>query len=357
MNWAWGTTTIWGTATVCARPCSGARDRNAGFSKANPHKLYLPVIIDPEYHCEMVNVETQERNPSSLLWWMRRVIAMRKRFQAFGRGGIRFVTCENPKVLAFVRFHEEETILVVVNLSRFSQVVEMDLSEYAGMVPVDVFSDTRFPVVRKEPYVLPMGFHDYFWFRLTPEDAAGVMEGSALQSSGTPELVITGKGKAMDLTLLHKGLEEKVLPHCGNRQWFGDSAAKVRSATVVDSIPLFPGEAFPRLLLLELQYSEGPQDMLMLPVSLAQGGMGGENPRRVPGVRIGASCLERRQGRAVRRIAGRALPPGVADGHCQETQHQGAAGRHFRQARQTVQGLRPGRCRGHGLIAFQGSDA
>jgi maltose alpha-D-glucosyltransferase/alpha-amylase len=98
-------------------------DRNAGFSKANQQQLYLPITIDPEYHYEAINVENQQKNLSSLLWWMRRVIAMRKNYKAFSRGSLEFLFPENPKVLAFLRLTEDETILVVVNLSRFAQPV------------------------------------------------------------------------------------------------------------------------------------------------------------------------------------------------------------------------------------------
>ncbi len=251
-------------------PMQWSPDRNAGFSKANPHKLYLPVIIDPEYHCEMINVENQERSPSSLLWWMRRVIAMRKRFRAFGRGRIDFVPCENPKVLAFVRSFENERILVVVNLSRFSQVVELDLAELAGLTPVDVFSRTRFPRIRKEPYVLPLGFHDYYWFDLqAEEDERGICTKQG--ETGLPEIVLPGRGRTLDFTQLHKGLEEKLLNSCMGRQWFGPCGARVLRATVQDSIPLQGAEPFPRLLLLELAYSQGPTDMLLLPLSLVTG--------------------------------------------------------------------------------------
>src|SRR5665648_1097364 len=94
-------------------------DRNAGFSRSNPQRLYLPVIIDPEYHYEAINVEAQQNNPRSLLWWVKRLIALRKQYQAFGRGGIEFLYPDNRKVLAFVRRWEDERILVVANLSRF----------------------------------------------------------------------------------------------------------------------------------------------------------------------------------------------------------------------------------------------
>src|SRR5688500_9995327 len=137
-------------------PMQWSPDRNAGFSQANPQQLYLPVIIDPEYKYEAVNVETQEKNPNSLLWWTRRVINMRKRFKAFGRGKIRFLAPENTKVLAFMRTYEEENILVVCNLSRFPQAVELPLDEYEHYSPVEVFGQNKFPHITKEPYLITL---------------------------------------------------------------------------------------------------------------------------------------------------------------------------------------------------------
>ncbi|MFO7460266.1 MAG: maltose alpha-D-glucosyltransferase, partial [Desulfatiglandales bacterium] len=111
-------------------PMQWSADRNAGFSRSNPQKLYLPIIIDPEYHYETINVEAQQANHQSLLWWMKRLIALRKRFKPFCRGAIDFLDPENYKILAFIRRYEEEQVLVVANLSRFVQYVELDLSAY-----------------------------------------------------------------------------------------------------------------------------------------------------------------------------------------------------------------------------------
>ncbi len=137
-------------------PMQWSPDRNAGFSKANPQQLYLPITIDPEYHYEAINVENQQKNLSSLLWWMRRVIAMRKNFKAFSRGSLEFLHPENPKVLAFLRRHEDETILVVVNLSRFSQAAEIDLSRFAGCSLMEVFSQNYFPAIKESPYLITL---------------------------------------------------------------------------------------------------------------------------------------------------------------------------------------------------------
>src|SRR5882762_6967949 len=131
-------------------PMQWSPDRNAGFSAANPQKLYLPLILDPEYHYEAVNVETQRANTSSLFWYMKRLISVRKKFRTFGRGNLKFMPVENPKVLAFARTYGEETLLIVVNLSKFSQAAEVDLLPYKGYVPVDIFSSNRFPVIRDD---------------------------------------------------------------------------------------------------------------------------------------------------------------------------------------------------------------
>src|SRR5438034_1346574 len=128
-------------------PMQWSPDRNAGFSKANPQRLYLPVVIDREYHFEALNVEAQQNNQHSLLWWTRRMIALRKRYRAFGRGSLEFLYPENRKVLAFLRKYEHERILVVVNLSRHAQYVQMDLSRFEGLQPVELFGRTEFPPI------------------------------------------------------------------------------------------------------------------------------------------------------------------------------------------------------------------
>ena len=155
-----------GDRNGCRTPMQWSPDRNAGFSRANPQQLYLPVTIDPEYHYEAINVENQQKNLSSLLWWTRRVIAMRKNFKAFSRGSLEFLYPDNPKVLAFLRRYEDETILVVVNLSRFAQSVELDLSRFSGCVPMEVFSRNLFRPIRKSRYVITLGPHAHYWFAL-----------------------------------------------------------------------------------------------------------------------------------------------------------------------------------------------
>ena len=147
-------------------PMQWSADRNAGFSRANPQRLYLPVIIDPEYNYETINVEAQQNNRYSFLWWMKRLIALRKRYKAFGRGTIEFLHPENRKVLVFLRRYQEENILVVANLSRFVQYLELDLSAFRGWVPVEMFGRIEFPPVGELPYFLTLGPHSFYWFSL-----------------------------------------------------------------------------------------------------------------------------------------------------------------------------------------------
>jgi maltose alpha-D-glucosyltransferase/alpha-amylase len=141
-------------------------DRNAGFSRADSARLFAPVNIDPVYGYMAVNVEAQQRTSSSLLNWMKMMIRVRKKYPVFGRGDIHFFHPQNTKVLAFLRSLGDERILCVNNLSRFSQPVELDLREYAGSTPVELFGEVRFPPIGELPYFLTLGPHAFYWFRL-----------------------------------------------------------------------------------------------------------------------------------------------------------------------------------------------
>jgi maltose alpha-D-glucosyltransferase/alpha-amylase len=155
-------------------PMQWNNDRNAGFSRADWARLYSPLIMDPVYGYNAVNVEAQQRIPTSLLNWTKRLIAVRKRYRAFGRGSLEFLHPENLRVLAYIRRYEHETILCVVNLSRFVQYVELDLSEFMGWQPVELIGETRFPTIGELPYFLTFGPHAFYWFRLEspPEEGS-----------------------------------------------------------------------------------------------------------------------------------------------------------------------------------------
>jgi maltose alpha-D-glucosyltransferase/alpha-amylase len=147
-------------------PMQWSGDRNAGFSEANRQRLFLPVITDPEYHFEAVNVDAQQANPQSLLWWMKRLIALRKEHVAFGRGSLTFLHPDNRRIVAFVREHEGEQILVVANMSRFVQYADLDLSAYRGLVPVEMFGRVEFPRIGDGPLFITLGPHGFIWFSL-----------------------------------------------------------------------------------------------------------------------------------------------------------------------------------------------
>jgi maltose alpha-D-glucosyltransferase/alpha-amylase len=145
-------------------------DRNGGFSKADWARLYSPSIMDPVYGYQSVNVEAQSRTPTSLLNWTRRLIAVRKRYKAFGRGTLEFLHPENLAVLPYVRKYADETLLCVVNLSRFVQYAELDLSHFDGWQPVELIGETRFPRIGTLPYFITLGPHAFYWFRLEPPE-------------------------------------------------------------------------------------------------------------------------------------------------------------------------------------------
>jgi len=155
-------------------PMQWTSDRNAGFSAADAAALYAPVIVDPVYGYQAVNVEAQERIPGSLLHWMRRILRVRGNYPAFGRGSLQFLEPANMRVLAYLRQHEGVTILCVANLSRFAQYVELDLRAYAGMVPLEMIGHVRFPPIGELPYLLTFAPHGFYWFLLTDGAQADV---------------------------------------------------------------------------------------------------------------------------------------------------------------------------------------
>jgi maltose alpha-D-glucosyltransferase / alpha-amylase len=258
-------------------PMQWSMDRNAGFSRANAQQLYFPVIIDSEYHYEAVNVETQEYNPSSLLWWTRRIVAMRQRFKAFGRGSMEFPPSDNPRVLAFVKEFEEERILVVVNFSRFPQAVELDLARWQGLRPMEVFSHNRFPAIAATPYFLTMGPHDYFWLTLEP-----VADPSRIGEAFAPPLLAQAPTWANALSALHShAFTEHTLPDCLQHcRWFGGKAHALRSVEVLETVPLTceaTGVDAGRLGFLQVNYFDVAPEMYLLPLQLTADGQGSES--------------------------------------------------------------------------------
>lgn len=238
-------------------------DRNAGFSQANPQRLYLPLILDPQYHYESVNVELQERNSSSLLWWMKRAIATRKKYDAFSRGDIRFLNSENSKVLAFTRTFKDETMLVIANLSRFPQPVELDLDAYKGFQPVEIYSKNKFPSVKDNtPYFFTLEAYacqSFVMQKTHPEID---------QNEELPLLELKDWSDLLKPEVLEK-LENKFLPsYLMKMRWFGGKGKGLDSIKVVSQATIPLGQNPPAyILLLEMAYQNDLPEMYQLPVA------------------------------------------------------------------------------------------
>ncbi|TFG93406.1 MAG: maltose alpha-D-glucosyltransferase, partial [Myxococcales bacterium] len=195
-------------------PMQWSPDRNAGFSRTNAQRLFLPAVVDPEYHYEAVNVETQAANPSSLLWWTKRILALRRQHAAFGRGALEVLTPRNQRVLAFLRTLGDDVVLVVANLSRFSQYVELDLSRFEGCGVVELMGTVPFPRVGRAPYLLTLGPHAFQWFALRPEHAevGAVREPPELRVEGSWSQVLAGAAR--------RELERALPDFLTQRRWF-----------------------------------------------------------------------------------------------------------------------------------------
>jgi maltose alpha-D-glucosyltransferase / alpha-amylase len=244
-------------------PMQWSADRNAGFSRANPQRLVLPVIIDPEYHYESLNVEAQQQNPNSLLWWTKRLVALRKRFQAFGRGTIEFLSPDNPHVLAFIRRHEDETVLVVANLSRRVQYVELNLASHKGRAPLELFGQTKFPAIGELPYLLTLGAHEFYWFSLEePKAAADVAREAAYQ----PPVVEAPAG--MEAAAADRALLEQVLPgYIEGRRWFAGRDRDISGVKVLDVLPL-GGVQF---AVARVEFTVGEPEDYLIPLAVETG--------------------------------------------------------------------------------------
>ncbi len=246
-------------------PMQWSPDKNAGFSSADPQKLFLPVVIDYNYHYTTVNVENNERKPNSFLWWIRRVIAKRKQYQAFGRGSIKFINTNNPKVLAFVRELEEETILIVVNLSRYSQYVELDMHEYSGYTPMEVFSRNDFPMITDEPWSFSMQFKNYFWFELQ-RDTKMITE----KPSDYKIIQISAHQWFNPDKEFQKNIKELLYHYIIRSKWFKGNPRKLRDVNIIDIFPVNSRKIPSYLFMIEMDLIEEHKDIFLMPVSVAQ---------------------------------------------------------------------------------------
>ncbi|MDQ1078790.1 maltose alpha-D-glucosyltransferase [Pseudoroseomonas cervicalis] len=238
-------------------PMQWSPDRNGGFSRATPAQLVLPAIMDPVYGFEAVNVEAQSNDPHSLLNWTRRMLAVRKRHKAFGRGSFGYLYPGNRKILAYLREHEGETILCVCNLSRTAQAVELDLSAYAGRVPVELVGGSSFPPIGQLTYLLTLPPYGFYWFLLATEAAMPSWHTPAPEAmSELSTLVLRGGVADVLAPAPRKVLEQDSLPqYLARRRWFAGKDGVVASARLAfaEALSTENGEA----LLAEVEVPEG----------------------------------------------------------------------------------------------------
>ncbi|MBI4376342.1 MAG: alpha-glucosidase C-terminal domain-containing protein [Elusimicrobia bacterium] len=256
-------------------PMQWSADRNAGFSQANAQKLYLPVIIDAEYHYEACNVDVQQKNPQSLLWWTKRLIALRKRSHVFGRGSWSSRGSENRKVLSFIRRHGDEALLVVANLSRFVQHVSLDLSEFAGKTPVEAFGRTEFPPVSRQPYSMILGPNDFYWFSLEPRPLmlgpVSEERPAGLSVSASWEEIFAERSRPV--------LERLLLDYAKTKAWTDSPMPLTRSASIVECLAIDP---LHRLALVRIETVEGASILCVMALSVVEGEKASEIRRRNP---------------------------------------------------------------------------
>lgn len=249
-------------------PMQWTPDRNAGFSRANPHRLYLPLIVDSEYHYNSINVEAQRTNPNSLLNATRRLISTRKRFPALGRGDFQLLHPDNRKVLAFTRTYEDEQILVVANLSRFVQTVDLDLTAFKGKVPVEIFGQTEFPAIQDLPYFLSIGPYAIYWFVLKLQSSPVQVRTQA----EIPTLALSGRWQPVLSQSDLQGKIEALLPdYLSNYYWFGGRTRTVQTARIVEAIALPYKDQEAQLVCLQVDYIQGDPQVYLLYLGFAAG--------------------------------------------------------------------------------------
>ena len=273
-------------------PMQWTSDRNAGFSRCDPARLYFPVIMDPIYGYQVVNVEAQTSDQSSLLHWTRNMIALRKLFQVFGRGSLTFLNPANRKVLAYLRDMERpdgshETVLCVANLSRFAQPVSLDLALFSGMQPVEMLGYVSFPTITEEPYSLTLAPYSFLWLELQPtSEVPEMLPEPTIESADTiveqpvGEIDLLTHGWLGWLSGHGSTLLATALPEWLPRQrWFGAKARAIQSVQTLDWVELnavppsadstHPEKLSAALVFIEVQYATGASDLYQLPLAIS----------------------------------------------------------------------------------------
>ena len=246
-------------------PMQWSLDRNGGFSRADPAKLFLPAIQDPVYGFSAVNVEAQLASPSSLLTWMRRIIAVRRSHVSFGRGTLRFLHPSNRKVLAYLREFQGERILCVANVSRAPQAVELDLAEFLDAAPVELTAGSIFPAINSRSYLMTLPAYGFYWFRLEPATkhrqdhvAPGLF---TLVATGKLETILSGR----ELVAFERTVAPRYLP---SRRWFAHKEVPGHAASVKDFAILRDGGRSRYVLpLLDVKRSDGTAEHYFAPLA------------------------------------------------------------------------------------------
>ncbi len=276
-------------------PMQWSPDRNAGFSRADPQRLYLPPIMDPIYGYEAVNVEAQQRNPSSLLHWTKRLIAVRKNYKAFGRGTLTFLEPGNRKILAYVREWHDEIILCVVNLSRTAQPVELDLSAWKSRVPVELLGRTVFPPIGELPYLLTLQGYGTYAFRLATDVETPYWHEEKLVQRELPVLVLTEgwltfAGGRADAGLVRRTiaattrdqLQHRVIgPYFASKNWFAARRERIEKLAIVDQAEWNTALGSWLLTIVEVQPENQPPQNYFLPLAIAWEEEAGEDRLKV----------------------------------------------------------------------------
>jgi len=245
-------------------PMQWNADRNAGFSTATPARLYSPVIMDPLWGYEAVNAEAQQGDPSSLLNWMRNMIALRKLFSVFGRGSMKFFDPANRKVLAYLRQYEEQRVLCVANLSRFAQPVDLDLSEAEGAIPVEMLGYVEFPPIGREPYRFTLAPYSFLWLelqqRIQPAEASmEIVEEAALNATAGWDGIFSGA--------TCQRLETVNFPnYLPKQRWFAGKSRHIKSTRTLDWTALRSSQS--ALVLVEVLFDSGPSEVYLLPLAM-----------------------------------------------------------------------------------------
>ncbi|HTQ33069.1 MAG TPA: maltose alpha-D-glucosyltransferase [Stellaceae bacterium] len=231
-------------------PMQWSPDRNGGFSRAIPENLVLPSIMNPVYGYEVINVEAQAGDQYSQLNWMRRMLTVRRRHKAFGRGGLRFLYPGNRKVLAYLREFEDETILCVCNVSRVIQAVELDLSVFAGRIPVDLTGGSTFPPIGQLPYLLTLPPFAFYWFTLSTDASLPGWHLPAPEPMAELQTLVLRRG--LEEVLKERGVLEEALPsYLARRRWFASKDEAIRSIRFSVAEPISGGAL--DLILTELE--------------------------------------------------------------------------------------------------------